>query len=344
MSVKKFKEYLLDSMLNILWKQWSSYGIYSNVEPVKNFLIDPESLLCATCCFGRYEQRLFDEVISWLSENGNLLNIDRLKNILRLFDKSETNMLGAIAEYLVQKEQKRKWDRVVHFCKKKKSEEGIQDLFMSKNYLPIPILGKFDPIFLRWGFKREEVKLRKRIQKIDFEKPCNLLLKMRSFFGVNARADICVFLLFSGGDNSLQISQKIHFNQRNVYQVLNDLHRSGLVEKRSIGKRSLYAIDHDNWFRFFTVEYKIKYIMWAKVFSGLSFLYKEMINKPEIFEDTYLASSEFRKISEKFIPEIETTRLKVQSKHLEKLTGDLFASGFINYVKDILQQLIGDVN
>ena len=117
MSVKKFKGYLLDSMLQILWKQWSSVGIYSNLESENKFLIDPESLLCTTCFIGRFDPRLFDEVMSWLSENGHMLNIDRLKNVLRYFDDLETNILGAVAEYLAKKEKKRKWERVVNFCK-----------------------------------------------------------------------------------------------------------------------------------------------------------------------------------------------------------------------------------
>ena len=344
MSVKEFKEHLLESMLNILWKQWSTVGLYSNLEQENKFLIDPESLLCVSCFFGRFDPRLFDEVISWLSENGNLLNIDRLKNVLRFFINSETNVLGAVAEYLVKKEQKRKWDRVVHFCTKKKKEEKIQNLFVAKDLVPVPVVGKFDPVFLRWGFRRNEVNLRKRIQKIDFEKPCNLLLKLRSFFGVNARADIYAFLLFSEGDNSLQISQKVHFNQRNVYQVLNDMHKSGLVEKKSIGKRSLYTIDHSSWINFFRIEVQLSYIIWSKVFSALSYLYEKMIYQPERFEDSYLASSEFREISEKFIPEIETSGLRVQSSHLEKLTGESYTPQFIDYVRNILNQLMGNTS
>jgi len=340
MSVKKFKGYLLDSMLQILWKQWSSVGIYSNLESENKFLIDPESLLCTTCFIGRFDPRLFDEVMSWLSENGHMLNIDRLKNVLRYFDDLETNILGAVAEYLAKKEKKRKWDRVVNFCKKKKKEKE-QNLFLTKNLKPVPTVGRFDPVFLRWGFRRDEVKLRKRLQKIDLEKSCNLLLKMRSFFGVNARADINVFLMFSEGDNSLQISQKIQFNQRNVYKVLNDLHRSGLVEKRNIGKRSLYTIDRSNWFSFFNKDVSLSYIVWPKVFSALSNLFKRMLYQPEKFEDTYLASSEFRYISERFIPEIENSGVKVQSRHLERLTGELYTPQFIDYVKKILHQLIG---
>lgn len=326
-------------MLQILWKQWSSVGIYSNLESENKFLIDPESLLCATCFFGRFDHRLFDEVISWLSENGNLLNIDRLKNVLRCFDDLETNILGAVAEYLVKKELKRKWDRVVNLCWKIQKEK-VQDLFLTKNLKPAPIVGKFDPVFLRWGFRRDEVELRKRLQKIDLERPSNLLLKMRTFFGVNVRADINAFLMLSEGDNSLQISQKIFFNQRNVYKVLNDLHRSGLVEKRNIGKRSLYTIDRSNWNSFFNKDINLSYIIWPKVFSALSYLFKRMFYQPEKFDDTYLASSEFRNISERFIPEIENSGVKVQSRHLERLSGELYAPKFIDYVKKILHELI----
>ena len=269
-----------------------------------------------------------------------MLNIDRLKNVLRFFVNSETNIIGAISEYLVKKELKRKWDRVVHFCEKKKKEEKTQYLFITKNLVPVPVVGKSDAVFLRWGFRRNEVNLRRRIQKIDFEKPCNLLLKLRSFFGVNARADIYAFLLFSEGDNSLQISQKVHFNQRNVYQVLNDMHKSGLVVKKNIGKRSLYTVDHSSWINFFRIDKELSYIIWPRVFSALSYLWKSMIYQPEKFEDTYLASSEFRKISEKFLPEIETSGLKIQSSHLEKLQGESYTPQFIEYVKNILHQLI----
>lgn len=146
--------------------------------------------------------------------------------------------------------------------------------------------------------------------------------------------------MFSEGDNSLQISQKIFFNQRNVYQVLNELHRSGLVEKRNIGKRSLYTIDRSHWSSFFNKDISLSYIIWPRVFSALSYLFKRMFYQLEKFDDTYLASSEFRNISEKFIPEIENSGLKVQSRHLERLKGELFTPQFIDYVKKILHELI----
>jgi len=145
--------------------------------------------------------------------------------------------------------------------------------------------------------------------------------------------------MFSEGDNSLQISKKIFFNQRNVYQVLNDLHRSGLVEKRNIGKRSLYTIDRSNWSSFFNKDVNLSYIIWPKVFSALSYLFKRMFYQPEKFEDIYLASSEFRNMSERFIPEIENSGVKVQSSYLKRIIGEEYTAHFIDYVKNILHEL-----
>lgn len=340
MSVKEFKEKLIDSVLSILWRQWASIGVYSDVEQENRFLIDPESLLCVTCFFGRFDQRLFDEVLSWLGEYGHLLNIDRLKNVLRLFNMMEKQICGAASEYLVEKEQKRKWEKLFHFCEKNRQEHDMEDFFMDRSMTPLPTVGEVDKIFSRWGFRRDAFDLRRRIQNMDFEKPSNLLFKLRSFFGVNARADISAFLLYSEGDNSLQISQKISFNQRNVYRILNDLYESGLVEKKNMGKRSLYTIDHDSWSSFFQATLDVSYIIWARVFSAFSFLCKSMYYQPDKFEDPYLAASEFKEISERFIPDIEVSGLVVPTKSLKNRLGESYTPHFIDYVEKILDKLM----
>jgi hypothetical protein len=47
------------------------------------WMIDPEALLLATCTFGRYEPRLFDEVLDWMRTNGWVMNTQRLGTVLR---------------------------------------------------------------------------------------------------------------------------------------------------------------------------------------------------------------------------------------------------------------------
>ncbi len=338
--MKVFKHYLLESILHILWKQWSAVGIYSNIEAEYSFIIDPESLLCATCSFGRFDQRLFDEAMVWFRENGHLLNIDRLKTVLRNFEEFEIKTLGAIAEYLVIKEKKRKWERVVRFCEKTINEKDAQKYFLTKDFNSLPVIGKPDKIFQKWGLLRSEVNLPKTNHVLDFERPSNILFKLRSFFGVNARADICAFLLLCKEDNSLQISKKVNFNQRNVYQVLNQLYASGLLEKKYAGQRSLYTFNKERWTTFLKFDGSISYVVWSKIFSPLSYLFKQLLNYPELFKDAYLTSSKLREISEVFVPEIEASCLLTSTMSSKNKIGESFTLHFENYVREILNQLL----
>jgi hypothetical protein len=310
------------------------------VEAEYSFIIDPESLLCATCSFGRFDQRLFDEAMVWLCENGHLLNIDRLKTVLKNFEEFETKTLGAIAEHLVLVEKKRKWERVVHFCGKAKKEKDTQKYFLTNDFNSLPVIGKPDKIFQKWGLLRSEINLPQTRHILDFERPSNILFKLRSFFGVNARADICTFLLLCKEDNSLQISKKVNFNQRSVYQVLNQLYASGLLEKKYAGQRSLYTIDKEHWNAFLKFDGSISYVVWSRIFSPLSYLFKQIQKYPELLKDAYLTSSKLREISEVFIPEIDASCLLTSNMSAKKIIGESFTLHFENYVREILTQLL----
>jgi len=79
----------------------------------------------------------------------------------------------------------------------------------------------------------------------------------------------------------------------------------------------------------------------TSLFSALSYLFKCMLDQQEKFENPYLAASEFRRISERFIPEIENSGLDVSSKHLKGLIGESYSPHFIDFVEKILRQLMG---
>ena len=82
-SLKTFKEEYRDLLVNFLWRQWSALGVAGQASGEDVWSIDPEALLLFTCTLGRYEPRLFDEVLDWLQENGRFINVMRLKRILR---------------------------------------------------------------------------------------------------------------------------------------------------------------------------------------------------------------------------------------------------------------------
>lgn len=97
MSVNKFKSDLLDSILELLWRQWTQLGVAGAVNSKDDWVLDPEALLIFSAHFARYDQRLYDLVIDWLQCNGESINLPRLKALLKRFDHADRKSLGFIA-------------------------------------------------------------------------------------------------------------------------------------------------------------------------------------------------------------------------------------------------------
>ncbi|GFP32298.1 hypothetical protein HKBW3S42_00604 [Candidatus Hakubella thermalkaliphila] len=340
MSVNEFRDHILDSLLQVLWRHWSSLGIYTGVEKEQAFVIDPEALMCATLCFGRYDQRLFDEMLSWLCKNADMINIARLKNVVNSFEFGNLNILGAISGYLSKKEKKRKWESLARFCTKK-SQEKEETLFYTKDFQPMPVLGKEDELFQKWNLSRNEVVLRHLAENLNVELPANIVFRMRSFLGVGTRADICAYLLFSKGDNSLQIAKVTNFSQRSVYQTLNELHRSAFVKKRILGREAIYSLDQTRWTNFLEIKTnKLEYLNWTQIFSAFSGLFRQLVQTPEKFTDSYLASSNLRMISGDYVSKIEKAGIQATQMKLYQYVGEAFTEYFIEYVEGIISRIL----
>lgn len=97
-SLKQFRDSYLETLLRFLWREWTVLGVAGQDKAALGHVVDPETLLLFTCCLGRYDQRLFDEVLDWLVRNGRFINIQRLKNILR----QETFQGGDVLDPLVE--------------------------------------------------------------------------------------------------------------------------------------------------------------------------------------------------------------------------------------------------
>lgn len=61
---------LVRRLLDLLWHQWSILGMAGQSDAAEKRVIDPEALLLVSTRFGRYDSRLLDAVIDWLTTNG----------------------------------------------------------------------------------------------------------------------------------------------------------------------------------------------------------------------------------------------------------------------------------
>src|ERR1700728_1735772 len=108
-SLTTFKCEYQTLLLDFLWRQWSAIGVAGHARTEDNCIIDPEALLLLTCTVGRHDARLFDEMLDWLQVNGWLINVMRLKRILRTEKFAGAPVLAAVAGLLAKGAEVPKW-------------------------------------------------------------------------------------------------------------------------------------------------------------------------------------------------------------------------------------------
>ena len=235
---------LTDAILHYLWRNWSALGVSGNVEPAKKEIIDPEALLLLTCSVGRCDQRLFDEVTDWLTVNWELVNISRIKNMLKRYQWSGEKALSPLAAWLIEHRKKlTKWRSL-----SEGSAEHLKNtpFFLDRNGAESPVFGELEPVFLRYGFSRGMVSLRGYSRSFQKENPACLLFSLRSFFGTNVRAEIMAYLLtHREGAHPSGIANNISYYQKTAQNALTTMKKSQWVHCRETGFEKIYTLSSD---------------------------------------------------------------------------------------------------
>ena len=117
MSLNEFRNIFMENIFSFLWRQWSALGVLGEARSKDAWVIDPEALLVFTIEMGRYETRLFDEVMDWLAVNGYWIDLQRLKGTLRKQEEREGRLMGAAAAWLAVNSDDRKWKNLANLYK-----------------------------------------------------------------------------------------------------------------------------------------------------------------------------------------------------------------------------------
>ena len=282
-SLKEFKERFSEGLLEIHWKQWSALGVASHVEPERNWLIDLEALVLSTLVLGLKDARLLNASIEWLIKNGEWLSLQRVKRIAKVFtrpraefssqfgpllDSATFELLG---EVLRKKGQKGWGAESTSSQRTEKSEYEV--LFRN---------------FQKRGIVTEPVLQRSSL----------LQLRLRGFFGVDAKAEVFVYLLTHAGGNSNSVAKETFLNQRNVYEILDRWHRTGLLTKVKGPKVGTFTLERkDEWLNALGLKGMPVYLNWVNVFHLLNQVLRALSLQPWS-EDEYMLSSFFRDILE----------------------------------------------
>lgn len=334
-SLKKFKDYYLTKVLDILWDAWISIGISGHSKFRFHYFIDPESLLLASCFFARYDSRLFDEMMDWLFKHGSLINIQRLNTIIKQIKYFNLAILSGVSEHLSQDYRFRKWKNLSKF----KSDSPLENLFINLTEMNVRQYNEPDKIFKEFGFLRGELKLSYKTGEIPVLDPACLIFNLRYLFGINARSEIFLYLLSHEKTHPTELSREIFYSQKNIQDTLVEMSKSGLVNISISNRSKYYGLNREDWKSLFPSDTKIKWLNFSILFHILE---KTWIVLDKISPDTsdlLLISSQLKKLMLELKPKLNQIGLGIYFLNNEKVFGEAYFEYFIKNMKKTLNRI-----
>ncbi len=280
-SLIDFKEQFHELLLRFLWRQWSALGVAGHADKDDPWMIDPEALLLFSTVVARRDSRLFDEILDWLLTNGSWINLQRLCRWQKEKELGASSVLAAIASHLSKESAHAKWKILTRKLEPIAATNVARPLFPG-----VPVLKTFDEKFLQWGWQRSPVKFRGLSQSPRTDQPATFLIKLRSLFGRQSRAEVIAWLLAHESGHPAEMARQLGYFPRSLQVVLNELTLSGHVYAVRAVREKHFAIRHEEWR--FLLTWKTggsasfpQWIQWGILFRVLRRFY-DLLERPGI--------------------------------------------------------------
>ena len=268
-----FRQELLGRLLDTVWRQWTTAGVSGRGEPWTGSVIDPEALLLFSCTIGRYDARLFDAVQEWLRANGQFINVQRLKRILKEESFAGEPVLTAMTAAASTSVNRAKWAQIT--ANPPGAGNEPEPLFYLESGEPLPVVRDHDSHFAEYGFIRDQFEERGIAEPFRPEFPGNLLLRLRALLGVNARCEVFEYLLVNGVGSPRAIASDCYYYPATISKTMGEMGRSGFLVSRAQGRRRLYSLTPDTWGGLFLNEgTRLTWVVWPRLFSALEQIWR----------------------------------------------------------------------
>lgn len=270
MRLKSLIQRTRNNLIELLWRQWTQLGVAGTAEHYDHLIIDPEALLLFTMEFGRYDPRLFDEVVDWCMQNERWLSLQRLKNLAENWERDiSTRSLKALANTMKSSARKHRWQTLAQIEIKKPAEPIV--FFIDINDTPMPIMEQRDIFFVETGLLRHPIATRGLSASIPMDAKSLLVLKLRSLFGLGPRAEIVTYLLTHPNVNVSEIAYATGYTRPPVQETMNDLVEGHYVMINQTRSRKLYSIDAERWKCLIRIDEPFpRWMDWPHIFNTLN--------------------------------------------------------------------------
>jgi hypothetical protein len=244
MLLNEYKIEFRKRMLDLAWRQWVTLGVKGYGAKWKHSPIDPEALILFTCEVGRRDQRLFDGMVEWVERNGRWINVSRVKRLLRDTEVVSCDLFLAV----VERSDTTLMPKYKAIQSKENEKIGPEPLFLGAEDQALPAGRTLDPVFQKWGFVRNTFENRNICGPFQVEGAETLLLRLRAFLGLNARAEILTYLLLHPAGSPRAMARFCGYGAPAVTRALAEMSESGWVDLQSDGRRLLYSLrDQAKW-------------------------------------------------------------------------------------------------
>lgn len=332
---------LLQQLIDFVWRQWTSLGVPGNRASEGDWIIDPEALLLITTEIGRYDSRLLDSAIDWLLVNGQSINLQRLQRLHGQWGPCDERVLSAIAEILAEKSTLRKWRTLQE---KYHTSETREPLFLNPDGSPMPVIGTPDPRFAKYGLLRSPWSPRSHSQAPNPKRSANLLLTLRSLFGVNARAEIMAWLLTHEEGHPAAIAKDTAYFSKSIQVTINEMEASGQLRSQRHGREKHFRLHHDDWKFLITDQSDAsfpRWITWPPVFH-FCFHTIELLSKSPPTGSESLRSIQMRGFLDDVAPALRESRLHLRMNANPTSTGDSLTQAILDDVEQLGRLLEND--
>lgn len=337
MLLKEFKTETRDTLLSFLWRQWAQLGLASaETMPRDGWVIDPEALLLLTCTIGRWDPRLFDEVVDWTHKNCRFLNIPRLRSLLKRNKFSGDTISNAIINIVILENRRLNWRCT---CPEKPIE--TKPLFYDINGQPMGGFGPTDEVFLKFGFERGPIELRGYSRQFNSVMPESALLRMRSLFGITARAEIMAYLVTHEMAHPSGIAKDTGFSQKNIQDTLVDMAASGIVHCTTLeGRKKSYFVNSNQREPFLhQTDNPPLWVTWPPLFSALEELWLTIQELETKKLTSSLQASNLRRLMKSIRPKLELSGFGECITDLAMFPGEQYSDIFMQDVTRIFEKL-----
>lgn len=326
MSLKSFREHYTERVHALLWRQWTRLGVAGPEVPESGCIVDPEALLLFTFEVGRSEPRLYDEVLEWLSHHERLVNIQRLRNMMSLLPAFDLSLAAAPARWLATLNRTSKWRDLA----KIPAARPPTPFFTADSRRTRSLSSAADPLYLMCGWSRPPIRLRGFTSVMPVDAPSLLILRLRSLFGLNARAEIVAYLLAKSSGHPTEMARELVYSQPSLFQLCREMAGSALFSAQRRGREKRYRLDRERWDTFLGLseERSPSWGHWPATFRLLTMLWRHVQEEPMAEASGYIAASNTRLLYESLAPLAADAELDLAMERHSSLTGAHWMDAF----------------